>query len=394
MKFSLAAAIASTYLLVAWGCVGQPDPVRVYQDAGTKMTGLTAFHATVVVEGTESLKIELDVQRPGRHRYTVISEEGEGSETEAVSVIAIGQRLFIRPLQSREFFGPMPESPFGDIGAFLAALWKGVSDLTNLGQEGLDGTPTHHLNGTVAPGLWVLLEPDFRGADGGSADLWIGVDDSLVHRLRLVRGEETTTFTFSRMNEPIEIEAPTNPRPPAEMLRPGLAQQFGEYVSNLPAEFQDCLRSELGDAAFQELKSGARINTVAERPAFVGCQVSASRSSSADRSGNSVRIIVTSPHISKTLRVGHTVEFEVTAEYALQEGSGTVALVVQVEDGTSLAAQINRKPVSEGTGTVTLRESVIIPDSTEAVHIIVPLYLSDESFTSIVDVRTYKVGGR
>ena len=385
MRVSIALAIALLFTVAACGGGGPPDPDEVYADAGQKMAALISYHVTVEVDAGEfgeSSNIDMDVQPPDKFRYAFREAGGTGE----ISVIGIGGQTFIRLPQSNEFFGPMPEQPFSDFTAFFAALWSGVSDLTYVGDETVENIATHHLQGTVGPEVRRLLEPEASGT--GTADLWVGAKDSLVHRLRLAGWDETNTMTFSRFDEPVEIAAPANPRPLEELRQPDLAEQFGAHLTSLPDEAQECLRGKLGDEAFEELLSGSRVNTPAERPAFVECLEEAPPS---ETSGSSVRIISISPDTSTVLQAGDTVEFEVTVESVLEEESGGVALVIQTGKGVSLTSGSVRTPVSRGTQTVTITRSVPIPEGTKALHVVTPLYLSGAQLTSIADVRRYRV---
>src|SRR3972149_6800663 len=94
-------------------------------------------------------------------------------------------------------------------------------------------------------------------------ELWIGVSDSLVHRYRWEKGAdeggETTTLLFSRFNdESIAIVAPANPRPAEEFVELLARQQVQEDFEQAGPNELQCLRQLLGDAAFEELKAGAR----------------------------------------------------------------------------------------------------------------------------------------
>ena len=121
---------------------------------------------------------------------------------------------------------------------------------------------THYLQGKVGPEVRALLEFEEQQTESGTADLWIGVADSLVHRLLLVGWGETSTLTFSRFDESITITAPANPRSYGEPS--GSPGGFGRFIAGLPAEAQECLRTKLGEEAFEELKAGTRVPSFEE----------------------------------------------------------------------------------------------------------------------------------
>ena len=272
---------------VACGGGGPPDPEEVYADSGQKMAALVSYHVTMKMdagESGESITFDMDVQPPDKFGYISHEAHGLGGDIGEYSVIGIGDQAFVRLPPSNEFFGPWPEQPLGDVVAFLAALWSDVSELTYVGDETIGNIATHHLQGTVGPEVRGLLEPEASGT--GTADLWVGVKGSLVHRLRLAGWGETSTMTFSRFDEPVEVTAPANPRPLEEIPQPPLAEQFAAMIAEIPGEVQECLRGKLGDEAFEELLSGSRVNTPAESPAFVECVGEVPPS---ETPGNSVR---------------------------------------------------------------------------------------------------------
>jgi len=121
--------------------------------------------------------------------------------------------------------------------------------------------------------------------------------------------------------------------------------------------------------------------------ALVGCQRSGPEAAAAP-SGSSIRIAKTSPDGSSTLRVGDQINLEVLANYTLNADSGTVTLVVQTADNSTISNQFEVVP--RGSGTVTLKSSFVVPE-TNAILVFAPLSAQGQSSTSTVDHRAFKV---
>jgi hypothetical protein len=252
----LFAAVAVLALATACGG-GPPDAARVYAEAGEKMAALTSYHVTVVgeEEGFTSTG-EIDVAPPDRSQFTDTT-----FEEEEFRIIQIGDQFYFSPPESPDFFIPAEEEEFFGFREFLAfftALWTEIVDLTYVAEETVEGVPTHHLQGTLPPAVLEIIAPEEQHTESATVDLWVGVEDSLVRRLRSVEPGKTNTQTFSRFNdEAISIEAPANARPAEELF----AEQFIEDIKRLPADQQNCLREVWGEAVFEEFLAGTRLLT-------------------------------------------------------------------------------------------------------------------------------------
>ncbi len=172
---------------------GPPNAADIYADAGEKMAALTSYHLTgeELEEGrTQPDRFEADIVPPDRVRITVTAtEDGESFE---FTFIAIGDQSYFSPPESPDFFispeegefGISPEEEgfgeFGDILAFLTALYTEISDLTYLDEEDVDGVSTHHLQGTLPPEVLEIVEPQEQHTESVRVELWIGVEDSLL----------------------------------------------------------------------------------------------------------------------------------------------------------------------------------------------------------------------
>jgi len=289
-----AASLTLALIVVAViACGGGPPaaPQQIYAQAGEKMTGLASYHVAVEKrpEG-ETLAWEYDIVMPDRLRWTLT----QGAET--LDWIRIGDQVYVRPPGSPDFFvGPPPRDESDETvpepDDLLSALTAEIDDLTSLGEEVVDGVSTHHLQGIVDERdlrLWDPLGFEIEWAVelmAGSRDLtdrvelWIGVNDSLVHRYRWEKsadeGGETTTLLFSRFDdESISIVSPSNPKPVEEFVELLARQQVQEDLGQAGPNDLQCLRQLLGDAAFEELKAGTRGMTKEEFADSYKCHVS------------------------------------------------------------------------------------------------------------------------
>ena len=122
--------------------------------------------------------------------------------------------------------------------------------------------------------------------------------------------------------------------------------------------------------------------------ASFGCQRSEPQTSRPALGGSSVQIISVSPEVSQPLHAGEKIKMAVQVNYTLSEDSGTLALVVQGADNSSISS--NFEVVTKGNGSLTLESEFVVP-STKAVMIFTPLSGQGQSSTSTVDTRAFKV---
>lgn len=107
----------------------------------------------------------------------------------------------------------------------------------------------------------------------------------------------------------------------------------------------------------------------------------------------SVKIVSIKPAKDAVIRVDDRLDVEVTVEYTLKREKGGISLVIQNEDSTGADRHIasERLDLSAGSGTVTLKKSVIVPQTTK-IGIFTPITVGGVyKKTSILDHRRYKV---
>jgi lipoprotein LprG len=101
-------------------------------------------------------------------------------------------------------------------------LRDGILDLQLLGSEQIEGQQHYHLSGSAQGERIRAMTLGFIGQGDVELEVWIGAEDYYVRRLSIVEPEtdpeEPTTWNleFSKLGEPVEIEAP-----PISQLDPG-----------------------------------------------------------------------------------------------------------------------------------------------------------------------------
>ncbi len=104
--------------------------------------------------------------------------------------------------------------------------------------------------------------------------------------------------------------------------------------------------------------------------------------------GSTVKILSTSPDHTKPLRQGDTVQLRAEVEYLLNVDSGTLSLIVQKSDASSVFS--HTEVVASGKGTSILEAEFVVPD-TKAVMIFTSLNAQGQTTTSTVDTLAFKV---
>ena len=108
----------------------------------------------------------------------------------------------------------------------------------------------------------------------------------------------------------------------------------------------------------------------------------------AEQSGGAVKIVATSPDHSTVLTAGDVVSLVVEAEYRIDVESGTLSLVVQESDASSITT--DTEVVTRGSGTTHFEVEFVVPD-TKAVVVFTPLTEQGQSSTTTVDSVAFKV---
>lgn len=113
--------------------------------------------------------------------------------------------------------------------------------------------------------------------------------------------------------------------------------------------------------------------------------------------GDAISLGSITPSAGSVLRRGQAVTFSATLNYTLTNGGGPgiVAIVIQDQTNQNLKPRGETQPtvaVTQGTGTATLSDSVMIPDSgVSFVEVFFPLYSEGATRTDVVESVRYPV---
>ncbi len=224
----------SLIILVAMvtGCTGPAvtpteislTALEIIDKSSEKIQGINSFHfvldhvggGTPIAAGLEMDKAVGDVARPDRLKMTV-SGTITGLFLE-VQMISVGEVTYM----TNPFTGQWELLPteFRALSVFdpntgVAAIMRGIADLTKLSDEEVDGVLCYRLGGSIDSG-------DLRPITGSSVEgvavateVWIGKEDFLVRLIKL-EGKITEAevlgivraLKLSNFNEEVSIELP------------------------------------------------------------------------------------------------------------------------------------------------------------------------------------------
>jgi hypothetical protein len=215
-------------LLIA-GCGGgaKPavDPATVIDDAVPAMQGLKSFHFVYEVQkpqdakpvqGLEIARITGDVTADGKMKASIDLLQN-GIPLQA-NFVAAGDVHYIQDPTTQKWQSlPAAISPVGklDLSTGAIQVLKKIDKLEYVGTEDVGGTKTYHLKGQVPPAEVAAIAGGSNATKPYAGDVWIGVDDHLVRRIRIVgaagSGEDPETvrvIDISAFDQPVTIEAP------------------------------------------------------------------------------------------------------------------------------------------------------------------------------------------
>lgn len=266
--------------LAACGGGGLSGAAAIYSDAGEAMAASGSYH--VVVDGFdagEPFAIEYDLVGSDTFQtsFAMIGPDGPIN----FNVIGIDGQIYQQFSDFSEDWFIAPEGEFADLAdiwAFFTALTTEASDLKYLGEEDISGIATYHLEGTLGREVIELIDTESSLPESITVELWVGKDDSLLHRTLFAPDipDETRTLTFSDFDA-VSVQAPADPRSLAELEEMFVGEEFEdpadvqEPTPGFSQEQLDCLRRGLGDEAFDELIPATRAPTEEEEKAITEC---------------------------------------------------------------------------------------------------------------------------
>lgn len=105
--------------------------------------------------------------------------------------------------------------------------------------------------------------------------------------------------------------------------------------------------------------------------------------------GSTISITSISPPTGQQLLVGDKVKMRVAVAYWLAAETGSVGLVVQTANTTSVAQ--DERAIRKGAGELVFENEFVVPD-TKMLRVFVPLSGGEQTATSTLDTRAYSVG--
>ena len=198
--------------------------LEIIDKSSEKIQGISSFHfvleqvggGTPVAVGLEMNKAVGDVARPDNLKMT-ISGTAVGMFLE-VQIVSVGEVMYMtNPLTGQWELLP---TEFRALSVFdpdtgVAAIMRGLADLTKLNDEEVDGVLGYRLRGSIDSGD---LDPITGSSVEGvtiDAEVWIGKEDFFVRLIKL-EGKITEsevpgivrTLKLSNFNEEVSIELP------------------------------------------------------------------------------------------------------------------------------------------------------------------------------------------
>jgi lipoprotein LprG len=210
------------------GCAKQTTtPLKaseIISKSSEKMESINSFHfvldqvggGTPIATGLEMTSAVGDVVKPDR-LGTTISGLLSGMFIE-VQIITVNEEIYMtNPVTGKWELLP---AQFNILGVFdpnngIAAIMKGIADLTKLDDEKMGGVVCYHLSGSIDS---TVLRPIIVNSVEGvtiHTEVWIGEEDFLVRNIKL-EGKITEaeaegiirTLELSNFNEEVSIEIP------------------------------------------------------------------------------------------------------------------------------------------------------------------------------------------
>lgn len=200
-----------------------PPADDVLMDSAAAVSELSSFHFELTQEDgiiplPQNLDLESaegDVALPDR-LMAELRAEAQGLNV-TVEAIAIGGDTWITNPFTRRWqrLDGVDLREFADIGALLPSLIPAIQDPQLRRETTLDGITTYEIEGSVDTAQLQEALPFSLPNREVTAELWIGVEDSLPRRVRiigqLISGEPegvVRQVDLSRFDEPVEINPP------------------------------------------------------------------------------------------------------------------------------------------------------------------------------------------
>jgi lipoprotein LprG len=188
------------------------------------MQALNSYHflldqvggGTPVGMGVEMNKAEGDIVKPDKLKATITGTfSGMSLQIQIVSVGGVVKMT--NPLSGKWETPPVAFNVLGlfDPGTGVAAILKGLTDVSKLEDAEAGGVPCYHLSGSIKSENLNAITGSSVAGISIQAEVWIGKSDLLIRDIKLT-GKITEsevpgivrTLTLSKFDEPVTIELP------------------------------------------------------------------------------------------------------------------------------------------------------------------------------------------
>lgn len=220
-------ALIAASSLVACGdspevATDEVDPVEVLAAAAERMETVRSFHFVLtheggtaeIVRGLMMESAEGDVAGPDRMQMQVKARAGP-LNVEVGIVILPDESFITNPITGRWEREAISLEGIFDPSSGATGLMRSLDDARVIGSERIGGVEVYAIEATVDSGDLTFFAPEAEPGRSLTARAWIGIDDSLVHRIEIdgavAPGEPDgllRRLTLSRFDEEIEIVAP------------------------------------------------------------------------------------------------------------------------------------------------------------------------------------------
>ncbi|GAB4252678.1 MAG: hypothetical protein Kow00129_13560 [Thermoleophilia bacterium] len=225
----LPAALLAVLVAALFGCTQDSEEVDaevVVAESVAAMQELETFHFAYEVEkpagsdpaeGLEIIALEGDVTVNGEMEATVdVQQSGIPLQ---ISFIAVGGTHYLQfpgaPTWQQVSEGESPLGPL-NLSAGTIRILERLQDLAFEGQEEVDGVTAYRLSGLAPAEDVEAIAQAVDRTDPFAAEVWIAVEDHLVHRIRLegaaTEGEPEGTIrhiSLTDFDTPVQIEPPS-----------------------------------------------------------------------------------------------------------------------------------------------------------------------------------------
>ena len=201
------------------GATEDVDPAALLDSAATRLETVESFHfviefedgAAEIVRGLAMERAEGNVVVPDEIDARVNASVGPVN-AEIGIIVADGQGYLTNPLTGRWEEEDISVADVFDLQTGVTSIMRSAQEPEVTGSESIDGVSTYRVEATL-PSSELSLIPGVRQSQTLEATAWLGVDDPLVHRVRIVgamfdENESTVTLDLSDFDQPVEIEPP------------------------------------------------------------------------------------------------------------------------------------------------------------------------------------------